>query len=456
MPPDGNGRGRHRGSPGRSAVTRPAGASPGRPAIAAAIASAIAGRPVIAAAIVAAAIVSLSAPAAADVTASGSVGAGVFAGQAASTAEVGVDAAGIGYAVGLGAGARFLAEDGFRGQEWDEASEWVRVVRYALLRRGDPPGDGGEPDAAWVAAAVGELGGVTLGHGALIDGFAGGLDVDHGRVGVQVSAGRGDLVGELVVDDVVAPRIAGARVAMRPGGRAVLGVSAAGDRAAPSMEEGEEAIGGVAIDGELGGVTDGGGRGALHADLVHLVGLGVGLHIGARGLIELGESLRVGGGAELRAGSDHYLPGWIGPLYERDRRQLGDDDAMAGQLDAARAGGLGGIGVAGQLTAEVPDRVDVSLGYAGRPGLADLVTARVAAPHRAGAQVALWAAAEVEGRAAEAMALAFELRVRLPGRWFVRGDVARLYREGDDGSFAPIWLGQVALGSMLGGDSSRH
>jgi hypothetical protein len=413
-----------------------------KPAIAAAMAAAMAALP--------------GRAAADDVTASGSVGAGVFAGQAASTAEVGVDAAGRGYAVGLGAGARFLAEDGFRGQEWDEASEWVRVVRYALLRRGDAPGDGGEPGEAWLAAAVGELGGVTLGHGSLIDGFAGGLDVDHGRVGVQASAGRGDLVAELVVDDVIAPRIAGARVAMRRGGRAVLGVSAAGDRTAPSMEAGEEAIGGLAIDGEVGAVTDGGARGALHADVVHLLGLGVGVHLGARGLIDLGESMRVGGGAELRAGSDHYLPGWIGPLYERDRRQLGDDDAMTGQLDGARAGGLGGIGIAGHVAVEVPDRVDVSLGYAGRPGLADLVTARVAAPHRAGAQAALWAAAEVDGGAAEAMALAFELRVRLPGRWFVRGDAARLYREGDDGVLAPIWLGQVALGSMLGGGSSRH
>lgn len=406
------------------------------------------------AALIAAGAAALPGVAAADdVTASGSVGAGVFAGQAASTVEFGIDAAGRGYAVGLGAGARFLAEGGFRGEEWDEASEWVRVVRYALLRRGQPPGDG-EPGEAWLAAAVGELGGVTLGHGSLLDGFAGGLDVDHGRVGVQATAGRGDLVGELVVDDVIAPRIAGARVAMRPGGIAVLGFSAAGDRTAPSMG-GEEAIGGLAIDGEVGGVTDGGARGAVHADLVHLVGLGVGLHLGARGLVALGESMRVGGGAELRAGSDHYLPGWIGPLYERDRRQLGGEDAMTGQLDAARAGGLAGLGLAGHLALEVPGRGDVSFGYAGRAGASDLFTARFAAPHRAGAQAAMWAAAEVDDGVAEAMALALELRVRLPGRWFVRGDAARLYRMGEDGALAPIWLGQVALGSILGGDGSR-
>ena len=425
----------------------------------------------------------MSARAAADdVSASGSLGAGVFAGQAASTAEVGVDAAGDGYAIGLGAGARWLAEGGFRAEEWDEASEWARIVRYALVgwpaggepSGGDAPGDGdgdGEPDAAWVSAAVGELGGVTVGHGSLVDGFAGGLDVDHGRVGIQASAGRGRVSGELVVDDVIAPRIAGARLALRSGRRLTLGVSAAGDRTAPSMESGAaggggdasdasgEAVAGAALDGEIVGASVGGrARGALHADLVHMIGLGAGLHLGARGQLDLGETVRIGAGGELRAASDQYLPGWIGPLYERDRRELraADGSMSGGQLDAARAGGLGGLGAAGQLELEARDLVGVAVGYAGRPGLADLVTARVAAPHRAGLQLALWSAAEVEDGAVEAMAVAFELRVRLPGRWFVRGDVARLYREQEGGAYQPVWLGQIALGSMLGDAASSR
>jgi hypothetical protein len=401
------------------------------------------------------------AAAAQGVTASGSVGAGMFGDAPASTVEVGLDLAGRHHAVGLGAEARWLADGGFRGEDWDEASEWARLVRYAILRwpsRGDDrDADGAHPASRPAdrepafSAALGELGGVTLGHGSLIDGFAGGLDVDHGRVGAQVAAALGRCSAELLVDDVIAPRIAGARVAMRSR-RAVTGVSLAGDRDAPAMG-GRETAGGIALDGELGAASGAGrARGALHADLVHLPAAGAsGLHLGARGALRLTDPLRVGARVELRAGTDTYLPGWIGPLYERDRRELAaaDGSMTGGQLDAARAGGVGGASGAGQLDIELAHLATASLGYAGRPGVSDLLTARLAAPHRSAAQAAFWAAAGVRDGGSEAMALAVELRVRLPGRLFVRGEAARLYRL-IDGSYRPIWLAQIALGSVLG------
>jgi len=383
-------------------------------------------------------------PAAAqEVTASGSLGAGVFDGQAASSLEIGLDLAGAGYAVGFGAGARWLAEDGFRGEEWDEASEWARLLRYALYRWPS------EEEAA-VSAALGELGGATLGHGALIDGYAGGLDVDHGRTGAQLGAALGRFGGELLIDDVVAPRIAGARLAMRTGRRLVLGASVAGDRAAPATD-GDRTAGGVALDAELG-AGSGERRGALYADLVHLVEPGAsGAHAGARGQLTTG-ALLIGGRIELRAGSDRYLPGWIGPLYERDRRELASADGTmtGGQLEAARAGGLGGLGTAAQIEVEVIDAGSAAVGYAGRPGVSDLVSARLSAPHWRALQTGFWAAAEIEEGEAEAMAMALELRVRLPGRMFVRGEAARLYREDPTGAYQPIWLAQIALGSVVG------
>jgi hypothetical protein len=383
-------------------------------------------------------------------TASGSLGAGTFGDQVASSVELGLDVAGDGYALGVGATARWLAGDGFRHQDWDDASEWAGIVRYALYRW-DGGDDGDAGDGSAVSAAVGELGGVTLGHGSLMDGFAGGLDADHGRVGAQVSGAAGRVAGELVVDDVVAPRIAGARVAVRAG-PSVLGASLAGDRGAPSAGASETA-GGFAVDAELGaGSPDDDTRGALYADLVRLVGAGAsGAHVGARGQLALSSRLLVGGRAELRAGSDRYLPGWIGPLYERDRRELASaDGTIRGQLDAARAGGLAGLGTAAQLEVEVVDVASAALGYSGRAGLGDLFTARLSAPYRTRVQAALWAAASRRAGATEAMALAAELRVRLSGRLFLRGEAARLYREGESGMMEPVWMAQAALGAVLG------
>lgn len=390
-------------------------------------------------------------------SASASMGAGMFGSQPASTVDVGVDLAGQGeqasYAVGIGGRARWLAVGGFREEEWDEASEVARVVRYGLLRWA-------EPETGEVSAAVGELGGVTLGHGALIDGYASGLDVDHGHVGVEVRGASGALAGELVLDDVVAPRIAGARVAIERDEGLVGGLSVAADRTAPTaMEDGTAAVAAAALDGELRTRSAGSGaRGALHVDVVGLAGLGAGVHAGVRGDARAGDSMRVGARAEVRAGSDGYIAGWFGPLYERDRRELvGPDGERAGQRDAAEGGGVGGLGAAGALTLDAPGAMTGAASYAVRPGLADVASVRLAAPYLARVQAGVWGAALVERLGeTEALALAVELRVRLPRGLFLRGEAARLYQSvtdemGDD-RLRALWTAQIAVGHVIGGE----
>lgn len=393
-----------------------------------------------------AAVLTPAAAHAQEVTGSGSLGAGMFGAQAATTAEVGIDIGGPGYALGLGARGRWLATDGFRGEEWDELSEQARVIRYGTAAWSD-----GEPDGAAISAALGELGGVSLGHGAIIDGYASGLDVDHGHLGAQARAQSGGLAGELVVDDLVAPRIGGLRVAATALENLVVGASIAGDRSAPAMDGGET-VAAAALDGELETESDGGeARGALRADAVGLAGIGAGLHLGASGDALVTGDLRLGARGELRAGSRHYLPGWVGPLYEIERRQMtAADGTMApGQLEAARAGGLGGIGAAAALTVDAPGLLSGELGYAARRGVADLITARVMAPFHGDFQAGLWSAAAVGGGDLEALVLALEARVRLPHRLFLRADAARLVRD-QGGLLGPIWLAQLALGASLG------
>ena len=389
---------------------------------------------------------------------SASLGAGMFGAQPASTVDLGVGASGAAgdttYAVGVGGRARWLAVGGFRDEEWDEPSEKARVLRYGLVRWAAPDRSGE------VSAAVGELGGVTLGHGTLMDGYASGLDVDHGHVGVELRAAGGPLAGELVLDDVVAPRIAGARVAIEREQGVVAGVSAAADRAAPTaMGDGGASFAAAAVDLELRARTDDdGARGALYGDLVGLGGLGGGVHLGVRGDARATGDVRVGARAEARAGTGGYVAGWFGPLYERDRRELdAPGTARAGQLDAARGGEVGGLGAAGALTLEVPDAATGAASYAVRPGLSDVASVRIAAPYRAGVQAALWSAALVERLGeTEALALALELRVRLPRGLFLRGEAARLYQSEPasemDGAerMRALWTAQIAVGHAVG------
>src|SRR5688500_14863898 len=77
---------------------------------------------------------------------SASLGAGMFGAQPASTVDVGVGASGATgdttYAVGVGGRARWLAVGGFRDEDWDEASEKARVVRYGLVRWAAPDESG--------------------------------------------------------------------------------------------------------------------------------------------------------------------------------------------------------------------------------------------------------------------------------------------------------------------------
>jgi len=382
-----------------------------------------------------------------EVSGSGSLGAGIFGPQPATSAEVGVDLSGSGYALGLGARARFLAQDGFRSEDWDELSEQAGVIRYGTAAWSD-----GEPEGTALSAALGELGGISLGHGSIIDGYASGLDVDHGHLGAQARAQSGVASAELVLDDLVAPRIGGVRVAAEASDDVLLGASVAGDRAAPSMDDPDGAVvASAALDGEVRATSEEGTRGALHADAVAIAGLAAGLHAGASGSAVVAGDVRLGARAELRAGTRHYLPGWIGPLYEIERREMTDarGGMTGGELDAAETGGLAGIGAAGALTVEVPAVASGEVGYSARRGVADVVTARALAPFHHHLQAGLWTAAAVRG-GIEALALAAEARLRLPDRMFLRADAARLVREGDAGLLRPVWSIELALGASLG------
>src|SRR5690606_16694921 len=125
--------------------------------------------------------------------------------------------------------------------------------------------------------------------------------------------------------------------------------------------------------------------------------LAMGVHAGATGVFRAG-GVRLSARGELRLGSDSYVPGWIGPLYEHDRRQLGDatepGTPLPTQLERARAGGLGGLGALLEVGLRSAALVEARASYASRPGLPDVASARLSAPYLRFLQAGVWAATE--------------------------------------------------------------
>lgn len=370
--------------------------------------------------------------AAQNASAGGSLGVGMFGDRPTTTVDLGLDVDAGSYAFGLGARLRYLAGDGVRSEDWDTPSEVARLLRYLHYTRDEP---------VRATLAMGELGGVTLGHGVIVDRYTSGLDVDQGHVGAQLRAAAGEVRIDALIDDVVAPRILGARASLGLG-PARVGASAVLDRVAPSMA-GTAAVPIVGLDAELMGESyDGLFAGGVYTDLV-ATRTGAGAHLGARASVALGDSdARLGMRGEARLASAGYLPGWIDPLYERTRRE---------RLDRARADEFGGVGGLLEMTLEVPEVGHLAAAYASRPGTSRLATVGVRAPYLRGVQAALWAVTEVGGDD-PARGLAFEARVRLPSAMFVGLEVARLYQSDamEPAGVRPIWIGTAAVGATIG------
>lgn len=379
-------------------------------------------------------------------TASAALGAGVFDRDPAGAVDLGLDVAGRSFTLGVGARLRFVAGEGLRRREWDETSERVAILRYATYQRLSP-------DArVRVAAAAGELSGVTVGRGALVDGYGSGLHVDHRHLGAQLRLQVDRVGAEVFVDDLVAPRIFAGRGELPVDEYWRVGGELAMDRVAPTMD-GTAALTLASVDATYTRHTrDGRHWAQLYGAGVAVLGEAAGLHVGALGSARAGERGRVWFRNELRLGTRHYVPGWIGPLYERDREVFRDSVGVesAGLLEAARMSDLSGIGGLTEIGVEVERLGTAQAGYAWRRGISDLLTARLALPSWHSVQAGLWSAAELRARETEAYAVGGELRARLPRQLFARFELARQFRDGAEGELVPVWSALAALGGVFG------
>lgn len=390
----------------------------------------------------------------ADGTASAGVGAGALGDRAMAALDLGVDASGERWALGLGTRLRFVDGD-LVDSDWDESSDVARVLRYATALRPIGPVD--------LAVAAGELGGVRLGRGLIVAGYGAGVDADHGHLGAVIRGIGQEHELELMFDDVVAPRFAVARLERADRDR-TYGVTAATDWQLPASgmgPDGEREIGILGIDAQIGGSRNG-ARGGGFVELAMQFGAAVGVGLCAGILGEL-ENDRVRATARLgfSLGSDHFVPGWFGPLYEVERRGLPGAatpevpmaadamDATLPLIDRAAAGGLAGPAPLLGFDLTIADLGELAVTHLGRPGLPDVSSLRLAAPYFRDAQAAVSGAVAWGNGRTESAALAGELRVRLPSRMYAAFEVARLYRDGERGLY-PVWTGLLSLGAVVG------
>ncbi|MFT7579666.1 MAG: hypothetical protein ACI9MR_001332 [Myxococcota bacterium] len=96
--------------------------------------------------------------------------------------------------------------DVIRTEDWDEPSDWARLLQYVQYGRvGDP-----------IFFRYGELNGATIGHGSLVNRYSNTIDLDHYQGGINTQLDFGLIGGEMLLDNVFDPEVLVGRVYARP------------------------------------------------------------------------------------------------------------------------------------------------------------------------------------------------------------------------------------------------
>jgi hypothetical protein len=245
-----------------------------------------------------------------------------------------------------------------RTEEWDEAAEYMRVLRVIEYGR---PYDG-------IYFRGGELANVRMGHRTIVDNYLNTLDVDHLQWGLHHNLNTIYGGYEVLLDNVPAPELMGTRVYVRPWSfvdrnawmrRLAVGMSLFGDIAAPTalairedgryaqnsdgnfIIEGDQATGILGFDVELAAVESDLFSMTPYTDAnVHL-GRGAGWHLGSFFALQPLDALVVDARSEFRVLGQNYLPTYFNTLYEVERvsyRAPGESPTRIPKLQWLRTG----------------------------------------------------------------------------------------------------------------------
>lgn len=271
-----------------------------------------------------------------------------------------------------------------RGEDWDEVSDWLRIIHYVQY---------GQRNETYYARA-GELAGVVLGHGTIVDNYNNVVDINHFQWGINGAVNL--LYGgvEVLLDNIVSAEVMGMRTYVRPYSfvdpesfwtRFAIGVSFVGDRDAPDRllladsgvyifdseenlvvdERGKVGVLGVDVEmqvftNELVSITP-------YTDVNFLLGHGNGVHIGTLTNFSFSDALALNTRFEFRVLGEGYYPSYFDALYEVERylfMPLDPTGQRRPKLQVlASAPPEGAIGWLGEGTFGIMDMIYLSLGY---------------------------------------------------------------------------------------------
>lgn len=231
-----------------------------------------------------------------------------------------------------------------REQDWDEVSDFGRLIRrVGYLKR--------FRDGA-VDLSMGELNGVGIGHGVVVDHYFNSTDMDHYHSGVLVKAEAHGTGGELILDDLLGPRILVGRLFAAPiawfsdspaGARFELGYTLGADMAAPRrvVATSDAFLPVTGIDASYALLVRPMVTVIVYNDLMFMDG-DLGFHAGLAGTFMFSErtGLSLSARAEYRYSGPDYFPALFNPFYEKNRYDYALDDNGDSQTFADIIGSL--------------------------------------------------------------------------------------------------------------------
>lgn len=366
-------------------------------------------------------------------------------------------------------------DDLIRQEDWDETSDYLRVIRF--VEYGQPS----EP----LHARVGELGGVTVGHGTIVNSYYNVVTPDAYQLGLHTNLNTIYGGAQVMIDNLIAPEIMAIRAYARPWAfidkeawlnRLAFGFTTVVDADAP-LELRRNASDVIQVDPNVAPqVADSqatvfnGLDVALnlvdleriqvtpYTDLNMHWGQSAGWHLGTLLGFRPIENLGLASRLELRLMGQHYLPDYVGSLYEIDRYQYDGSgttipapklrvaasqthDAVWGAYGDLRGSFFGLVVVSGAYAdAEGPNNAMLRL----RAELTQIGPVSLAAMYYKQNFDDLNEAFDLDG----ALGVG-EARVFVLGPIYLRGQYSRLWRLSDDGSYENLDDWNIGAGAAF-------
>jgi hypothetical protein len=232
------------------------------------------------------------------------------------------------------------ADEGtLREQDWDEPSDFARIPRSISFHH--------QWEDAGLDIRFGELNGIGIGHGSVVDAYYNSTDMDHYQGGLVLSAeGFGNGL-EFMLENVIAPEQIAARGFVAPIAwfvdgrwprRLELGFTFAADMAAPRRIQTTSPRTVPILGGDLSLrlLDKEWGTLAPYLDVMAMDGdAGVHLGVGTSWTLSAERNVLLHLRGEYRYSGSDYHPAVFNPFYEHNRRYYGVDVATGTALTFA-------------------------------------------------------------------------------------------------------------------------